>query len=205
MADVTVLVRPAVEIASPQPSPFRLARAKSVSRLGPVMVTLDSSASSYSAPSSPTYAKGDGLLSPPINTWKSRPSIPRPASAPPSRREDISDDTLPLPAIVHRRRLSFAQKRTHELPRPAPPVCTSFHRLSSPFQLTPSTVRPTTFWRRTRRSGVTGASYSPSSHLIRRSTFIAAGLDLDRPTADLSAFCVESRIGLLLLPPEFGQ
>ena len=37
-------------------------------------------------------------------------------------------------------------------------------------------VRPTTFWRKTRRSGVTGAPYSPPSHLIRRSTYIAAGL-----------------------------
>lgn len=63
-------------------------------------------------------------------------------------------------------------------------------------------VRPTTFWRNTRRSGVTGASYSPSSHLIRRSTFIAAGLSLDKPVADLSALCVESRVGVVYLPPD---
>ena len=63
-------------------------------------------------------------------------------------------------------------------------------------------VRPTTFWRKTRRSGVTGASYSPSSHLIRRSTYIAAGLELDKPIADLSALCVESRVGFVVLAPE---
>lgn len=63
-------------------------------------------------------------------------------------------------------------------------------------------VRPTTFWRNTKRSGVTGSSYSPSSHLIRRSTFIAAGLSLDKPIADLSALCVESRVGVVYLPPD---
>ncbi|KAF7760710.1 hypothetical protein Agabi119p4_10119 [Agaricus bisporus var. burnettii] len=68
----------------------------------------------------------------------------------------------------------------------------------------PPLLRPTTFWRKTRRSGVTGASYSPSSHLIRRSTYIAAGLQFDSPIHDLSALCVESRVGLsprqLVLP-----
>jgi hypothetical protein len=54
--------------------------------------------------------------------------------------------------------------------------------------------RPTTFWRRNPRSGVTASSYSPSSHLIRRSTFVAAGLPFDRPMADLSALGVESRV-----------
>ncbi|KAK1225523.1 hypothetical protein PQX77_011542 [Marasmius sp. AFHP31] len=58
----------------------------------------------------------------------------------------------------------------------------------------PPLHRPTTFWRRTPRSGVTASSYSPSSHLIRRSTFVAAGLPFDRPMADLSALGVESRV-----------
>ena len=68
-------------------------------------------------------------------------------------------------------------------------------------------VRPTTFWKNTRRSGVTGASYSPSSFVIRRATFIAAGLPLDQPTADLSAFGVESRIGcsVVYLPPDTSK
>lgn len=58
----------------------------------------------------------------------------------------------------------------------------------------PPLHRPTTFWRRTPRSGVTSSSYSPSTHLIRRSTFIAAGLPFDRPMYDASALGVESRI-----------
>lgn len=66
------------------------------------------------------------------------------------------------------------------------------------------TVRPTTFWRRTKRSGVAGASYSPSSHLIRRSTFIAAGLSLDKPEADLSALGVESRVQFIVLGPGYN-
>lgn len=67
--------------------------------------------------------------------------------------------------------------RGGELIRPAPPL-----------------LRPTTFWRRAHRSGVAAASYSPSSHLIRRSTYIAAGLSFDSPMHDLSALCVESRL-----------
>ncbi|KIP02097.1 hypothetical protein PHLGIDRAFT_20535 [Phlebiopsis gigantea 11061_1 CR5-6] len=62
--------------------------------------------------------------------------------------------------------------------------------------------RPTTFWRNTKRSGVTGASYSPGCYLVRRSTFVAAGLTLDNPTTDLSAFAVESRVGVVFLPPD---
>jgi hypothetical protein len=58
----------------------------------------------------------------------------------------------------------------------------------------PPLHRPTTFWRHTPRSGVTASSYSPSSHLVRRSTFVAAGLPFDRPMADLSALGVESRV-----------
>lgn len=66
----------------------------------------------------------------------------------------------------------------------------------------PSLLRPTTFWRKTRRSGVTAASYSPSYHLIRRSTFVAAGLDFDTPSHDLRAYCVENRIGFIVVPPD---
>ncbi|KAF9267042.1 hypothetical protein L218DRAFT_985104 [Marasmius fiardii PR-910] len=58
----------------------------------------------------------------------------------------------------------------------------------------PPLHRPTTFWRRTPRSGVTSSSYSPSSHVIRRSTFVAAGLPFEKPMADLSALGVESRL-----------
>ncbi|KIK64106.1 hypothetical protein GYMLUDRAFT_40356 [Collybiopsis luxurians FD-317 M1] len=72
---------------------------------------------------------------------------------------------------------SYGYGKNGDLLRPPPPL-----------------HRPTTFWRRNPRSGVTASSYSPSSHLIRRSTFVAAGLPFDRPMADLSALGVESRV-----------
>jgi len=62
-------------------------------------------------------------------------------------------------------------------------------------------VRPKTFWKNTRRSALTGPSYSPASYIVRRSTFIAAGLKLDTPHADLSALGVELRVtGVVLVP-----
>ncbi|KAJ3751483.1 hypothetical protein DFH05DRAFT_1570409 [Lentinula detonsa] len=71
----------------------------------------------------------------------------------------------------------YGKSRNGDLLRPPPPL-----------------HRPTTFWRRTPRSGVTASSYSPASHLIRRSTFIAAGLPFEKPVADISALGVESRV-----------
>lgn len=100
---------------------------------------------------------------------------PRPVSAP------------PVPARFRPGYLpdSISRAPIRELARPAPPL-----------------LRPAPFWRHTTRSGVTSPVYSPSSHLIRRSTFIAAGLAFDRPCHDLSAFCVESRIGFVVLQPD---
>lgn len=97
---------------------------------------------------------------------------------------------------------SVAPKHTGELVRPPPPLCKLHLIVHIHPILLFITVRPTTFWRKTRRSGVTGASYSPSSHLIRRSTYIAAGLTFDSPVHDLSALCVESRVGFIVVPPE---
>ncbi|KAF9524205.1 hypothetical protein CPB83DRAFT_898068 [Crepidotus variabilis] len=157
------------------------------------------------------------LLSPPPNTWKSRPRHrpTRSQSAPPERTLAIGTNVSPeggqystlqspvsaveLPStnillglgapLQRTAARSFSSqastKKTGELVRPPPPL-----------------LRPTTFWRKTRRSGVTGASYSPSSHLIRRSTYIAAGLAFDSPVHDLSALCVESRVGFIVVPPE---
>ncbi|KIM87921.1 hypothetical protein PILCRDRAFT_3635 [Piloderma croceum F 1598] len=192
MADLTVLISP-----TPLPKTHSLGRftRRDVSPVSPpIMVTLEMADTPSSAPSSPTNRNfNEELLSPPRNTFKSRPkshpSIPRrPASAPPQRTSfslDLPEDSSRSSrAIFERRRLSsFSSSNTRggELIRPAPPL-----------------FRPTTFWRKTRRSGVTGASYSPSSHLIRRSTYIAAGLKLDNPIADLSALCVESRVGFVL-------
>ena len=66
-------------------------------------------------------------------------------------------------------------------------------------------VRPKTFWKNTRRSALTGPSYSPGTYIVRRSTFVAAGLNLDRPREDLSALGVELRVtGVVLVPnPDF--
>jgi len=62
-------------------------------------------------------------------------------------------------------------------------------------------VRPTTFWRNSPRSAVATPDFSP---VIRRSTFIAAGIPVDGPLSGLSALGVETR-GLpapVVLPPE---
>ncbi|KAJ3823641.1 hypothetical protein F5880DRAFT_1506807 [Lentinula raphanica] len=80
----------------------------------------------------------------------------------------------------------YGKSRNGDILRPPPPL----RVLLTVFSLD----RPTTFWRRTPRSGVTASSYSPSSHLIRRSTFVAAGLPFEKPMADISALGVESRI-----------
>ena len=92
-----------------------------------------------------------------------------------------------------------------ELPKPPPPLC-EFSRANCPsntrvYRYVSSIVRPKTFWRNTRRSALTAPSYSPSSYLVRRSTFIAAGLTLDTPYADLSVLGVESRVGSVVLVP----
>jgi len=170
------------------------------------------------------------LLSPPVNTWKSRPRHrpSRSQSAPPERRirgpdvpEDQKDSEFPtfnhetlgfVPRNPPRSFTSLAVDRPTtrggELVRPPPPLRKSnLYRRVWPIHIyqfyhSSKPVRPTTFWRKTRRSGVTGASYSPASHLIRRSTYIAAGLTFDAPIHDLSALCVESRVGFIVVPPD---
>jgi len=164
------------------------------------------------------------LLSPPVNTWKSRPRPrhrpTRSQSAPPERRalqvdqqesELLTRDQISLnlaPRAPTRSFTSFTASRPvsstrgGELVRPPPPLRMSSTKYHDTVLLLTVRflVRPTTFWRKTRRSGVTGASYSPSSHLIRRSTYIAAGLQFDAPVHDLSALCVESRVGFIVIP-----
>ncbi|KAF5368058.1 hypothetical protein D9758_004473 [Tetrapyrgos nigripes] len=58
----------------------------------------------------------------------------------------------------------------------------------------PPLHRPTTFWRHTPRSGVTSSSFSPSTHVVRRSTFVAAGIPFEKPVCDMSALGVECRV-----------
>ncbi|KAG0696624.1 hypothetical protein DFH29DRAFT_1025197, partial [Suillus ampliporus] len=188
--DLKVLVSP-TPLHHPRPQSalgfsLNLARRSQPELASPVMVTLET-ADPSTAPSSPVEVRtfDEALLSPPKRTFKghrNQPSISRSQSAPP-RHVSFSEPVEPSP----RRVLSTfptTSAYTRELPRPAPPL-----------------FRPRTFWRKTKRSGVTGASYSPASHLVRRATFLAAGLTLDAPVADLSALGVESRVAVLVLGP----
>lgn len=244
MTDLTVLVSPMpLYPAMKQGFIFGRRESNPVSR-APIMVTLESeidpeeeadegqsSGKPHSlSPSTPRKGRvrpprlDSTLLSPPINTWKSKPRPrhrpTRSQSAPPERTifkeskedslvvSDVAVDpirstyTLPLPKPT-RSFTDFPTTHGGELLRPPPPLCEFLI-----FQLCITKisficpVRPTTFWRKTRKSGVTGPSYSPSSHLIRRSTYIAAGLTFDAPIHDLSALCVESRVGFIVIPPD---
>jgi hypothetical protein len=86
----------------------------------------------------------------------------------------------------------------------SPPPGLRESRISRACQLlTPGTmpVRPTTFWKNIPRSAVAAPDFSP---VIRRSTFIAAGIQVDRPLSGLSALGVETRgpPTPVILPPE---
>ncbi|KAK7039392.1 hypothetical protein R3P38DRAFT_3390900 [Favolaschia claudopus] len=231
MSDLTVLVSPIPLYPSRPSSPFASLASRRNRSPSPIMVTLESdkpeSQSAGPSHTHTTHTLDPGLLSPPINTWKSRPrsqtrnGMDRPRhrptrsqSAPPTQTTfRISrSDIVPAPASVDdsgyllhghgrvpesQRRLPLRRSATSfgaagygysysvegmtlrggELVRPPPPL-----------------LRPTTFWRKAHRSGVAAATYSPSAHLVRRSTYIAAGLTFDAPGHDLSALCVEARI-----------
>ena len=247
MTDLTVLLSPMP--IYPETNEFTFGR-RPVRTLTPIMVTLeteideeaDQEASMAKSPTNdmdfitpPTTPKrhittpttvDSNLLSPPVNTWRSRPRHrpSRSQSAPPERRSppapsqdvrilefnNLEGDSSPIALGRALKRSSTPTllnrpiTRGGELVRPPPPLCMSYHTTYIFFQIRLITilVRPTTFWRKTRRSGVTGASYSPSSHLIRRSTYIAAGLAFDAPIHDLSALCVESRVGFIVIPSD---
>ncbi|KAI9455876.1 hypothetical protein HD554DRAFT_2207375 [Boletus coccyginus] len=193
MSDLTVLVSPTPLYPKHNPLGFNFARRSQHDLTRPVMVTLESVDTDEDGPHSPVEVStlNTAFLSPPRRTFKaSRSSPQRPASAPPLTAPPSSEESLSTPLIADVPRRTFSSY-THtdrsELSRPPPPL-----------------FRPTTFWRKTKRSGVAGASYSPSSHLIRRSTFIAAGLSLDKPEADLSALGVESRVQLIVLGPDYN-
>ncbi|KAF8553538.1 hypothetical protein OG21DRAFT_1477310 [Imleria badia] len=196
MSDLTVLVSPTPLYPKQSPLGFNFARLnRSQNDLSrPVMVTLESVDTDEDGPRSPVEVSSlnTAFLSPPRKSFRARPPQ-RPASAPPltaslPSSEPASPITPPIADIVPRRFFSTSTPLDRsELSRPPPPL-----------------FRPTTFWRRTKRSGVAGASYSPSSHLIRRSTFIAAGLSLDKPEADLSALGVESRVQFIVLVPDYN-
>ncbi|EIW73968.1 hypothetical protein CONPUDRAFT_140691 [Coniophora puteana RWD-64-598 SS2] len=190
---MVTLERPPPDLPAPKPT-------LSVAVPAPGESEPDGTSTSFpsSAPSSPVARSrapkyDHNLLSPPRNTWK-RPASPpkRPLSAPPTRTtfDAIEQSVIEVPKVAAPRPI-FNRR-----------AFTTSWTASTKGQVSRPPLRPTTFWRNTKRSGVTSASYSPSSYIIRRSTFIAAGLDLDKPTADLSALCVESRVGLIVLGPQ---
>ena len=136
MADLTVLISPTPLPKSNSFGRFTRSNDSPVSR--PIMVTLEMVDNSTSAPSSPINRNfNQALLSPPRNTFKSRPknhlsSPRRPASAPPQRTsfgDDLSgieDSTGSSRTLLERKILSsFASTNTKggELIRPAPPLC----------------------------------------------------------------------------------
>lgn len=45
---------------------------------------------------------------------------------------------------------------------------------------TPSLLRPKSFWKNHPRSALTSLAYSPCSQVVRRSTFVAAGMNIDQ-------------------------
>ncbi|KAJ7666998.1 hypothetical protein DFH06DRAFT_254138 [Mycena polygramma] len=215
MSDLTVLVSPIPLYPRPPSSPFASVASRRNRSPSPIMVTLESEspATSESAARTSGPSMDPALLSPPINTWKARPRSrteshqprhrpTRSQSAPPTQMTfmiaaepptppPMSMDDFSVPPVrkppIRRSKTSFGSgyaysaqgmtMRGGELVRPPPPL-----------------LRPTTFWRKAHRSGVAAATYSPSSHLVRRSTYIAAGLAFDAPMHDLSALCVESRL-----------
>ncbi|KAH6897808.1 hypothetical protein BKA70DRAFT_1116022 [Coprinopsis sp. MPI-PUGE-AT-0042] len=219
MSDLTVLVSPTPMI--PQTRGLFGRRQSQFSR--PIMVTLESEPDSTQDSATLKSAAGvsetaarrgrpsrdTALLSPPINTWKSPRPRHRPTrsqSAPPGgiRLEKHQDSAEQQEA--KRKSFELSEAILNRPPvRPLKSFNSSFSNTPRPGELLrppPPLFRPTTFWRKTRKSGVTSASYSPSTHLVRRSTYIAAGLSFDAPGHDLSALGVESRVGFLVIPPE---
>ncbi|KAG5637501.1 hypothetical protein H0H81_004326 [Sphagnurus paluster] len=204
MTDLTVLISPVPLHPSVKPT-FTFGRRTSGPVSRPIMVTLETEKEPEEEaddptldPTSPAYIPrssrlDSSLLSPPLNTWKSRPRPrhrpTRSQSAPPERKsrkeEEEEEDKPSAEKPVELTPIEFAQpaprKSLSEIP--SNPSTRGGELIRPP----PPLLRPTTFWRKTRRSGVSGPSYSPSSHLIRRSTFIAAGLSFDAPVHDLSA------------------
>ncbi|KAL4062648.1 hypothetical protein J3A83DRAFT_1790331 [Scleroderma citrinum] len=141
------------------------------------------------APSSPieVHAPNKNLLAPPKNTFTAVKSPPL---------DVAKSQPLSVPVELSSCAVSNASGRV--------PSSLSLHKRGEVRKPPPLLFRPTTFWRKTRRSGVTGASYSPSSFLVRRSTFIAAGLSQDSPGFDLSALGAESRVSFLVLGPDYS-
>ncbi|KIY71929.1 hypothetical protein CYLTODRAFT_486721 [Cylindrobasidium torrendii FP15055 ss-10] len=138
------------------------------------------------------YGRGDHELRPTrpqTTTSRPRHRPTRSQSAPPVEREKLPGPGMRSPSHMNLPlRSGTAPIRAHggwnragalELPIPAPPL-----------------HRPTHFWRHTPRSPYASTASSSNSQLVRRSTFIAAGLGCERSGSDWSATAVEMRTRL---------
>ncbi|CAK5263299.1 unnamed protein product [Mycena citricolor] len=218
-SSVTSLVSSIVRSSSPSPLATRRNRAPS-----PIMVTLESAPlPDESAARREQMRRDIALLSPPMNTWKSPQNRHRPQrsqSAPPTqtsfRREEVEirrtgspvDDAIfrpqqfPPGLIPDTSRINGIGSR--QTPRRSVTAGHGGYAYVAEGGMTmrggelvrppPPLLRPSPFWRRAHRSALTPPAYAPASHLVRRSTFIAAGLPLDAPGHDARALCVESRL-----------
>ncbi|KAG6333343.1 hypothetical protein ID866_5749 [Astraeus odoratus] len=202
MSDLTVLVSP-TSIYPQQSRSFGLnfsCRSQNdLTTNRPVMVVLEDVDSDETPPSPVvgTHMQNNTLLSPPRNTFRALRSSKSPL--------DVAQPPIPcaIPELSSRSQSYTADQSKGAISAQAL-LALPLKKREEPCKPPPLLYRPTTFWRKTRRSGVTGASYSPSSFLVRRSTFIAAGLSQDMPGCDLSALGVESRVPILILGPDYS-
>ncbi|EJD01174.1 uncharacterized protein FOMMEDRAFT_158307 [Fomitiporia mediterranea MF3/22] len=166
-----------------------------------------------SVPNGPQY--DSSFLSPPLNSFRAprnarsaRPSESQSSAGEEDSSKADSDESVPEASEDEHeddpqfQRPSYTKSFHPFTYSPAPSIIQAHsHSQGGLRRPAPPLFRPKTFWRHTRRSALTGPSYSPSSYIVRRSTFIAAGLSLDTPHADLSALGVELRIGTISLVP----
>ena len=99
---------------------------------------------------------------------------------------------------------SVVLNRRGEIHKPPPLLCKSGPLSLQSGWCWRTTFHPTTFWRKMRCSGITGASYSPSSFLVPQLTFVATGLSQDTPGFDLSALGIELWVSFLILGPDYS-
>ncbi|KAN0133546.1 hypothetical protein V8E53_008714 [Lactarius tabidus] len=201
MTDLTSLVSPStlyLPLAKETGLPRRFNRRSTLPFVPAPIVTVQMVDTDI-PPRSPVRLRDESLLSPPPHTFRSRGHRRRrSSSAPPA---PSSTPRKPSPENTN----SIRSPDYSSLPPKSPESLTSLCRRGSSLTVVrPQTTlfRPRPFWRNTCRSAVTGTFYASSLHLVRRSTFIAAGLRFDKPIADLSALGVESRIGIVVLLPD---
>ena len=126
---------------------------------------------------------------------------PRAASAAELRAPRPPPRSPSTPALRRRRTSRERDDGGCRLTSPPPGLRESHIPCACQLLISIVSVRPTTFWRNIPRSAVAKPDFSP---VIRRSTFIAAGIPVDGPLSGLSALGVETRgpPAPVVLPPE---